>query len=205
MLVADAGDLVLPALVERLGAGEHRADALVELEDGAGLAPAAGRVEVLCDARVTAVAVDHLRFEGRPPLPADAVLWVTRAAAPGWLHGTGLPLDPSGFVAVGAGLDVRGRPGVFAAGDAVRFGPRDLPKAGVYAVRQGPVLAGNIRRALAGDPLRPYRPQRDALVLISTGARHAIGTRNGVVVEGDWVWRVKDRLDRRWIQRYRSL
>ena len=163
------------------------------------------RVELLCDARVTGVAADHLRIEGRPPLPAEAVLWVTEAAAPGWLHGTGLPLDPSGFIAVGAGLDVRGHPGVFAAGDAVHFGPRDLPKAGVYAVRQGPVLAGNIRRAVLAKPPRPYRPQCETLVLISTGDRHAVGTRDGVVVEGHWVWQVKDWLDRRWVKRYRSL
>jgi len=163
------------------------------------------RVELLCDARVTAVAADHLRIEGRPPLPVEAVLWVTEAAAPVWLHGTGLPLDPSGFVAVGAGLGVLGHPRVFAAGDAVHFGPRDLPKAGVYAVRQGPVLAGNIRRAVMGKPPRPYRPQRETLVLISTGDRHAVGTRNGVVVEGHWVWQVKDWLDRRWVRRYESL
>ncbi len=163
------------------------------------------RITVLCDACVTAVTADHLEFAGRPPLPVEAVLWVTEAAAPDWLRGTGLPLDPSGFILVEAGLDVRGQAGVFAAGDAVRFAPRDLPKAGVYAVRQGPVLAGNIRRALAGSPPRPYRPQRDALVLISTGGRHAVGLRNGFVVEGDWVWRIKDRLDRRWMGRYQAL
>ena len=162
------------------------------------------RVEVLCDARVTAVAADHLDIEGRPPLPVDAVLWVTEAAAPGWLRGTDLPLDPAGFIAVGGGLEVQGHRDVFAAGDVAHFGPRDLPKAGVYAVRQGPVLASNIRRTLHGRPLRPYRPQREALVLISTGERHAVGTRNGMVVEGGWMWRVKDWLDRRWVRRYGS-
>jgi len=67
------------------------------------------------------------------------------------------------------------------------------------------VLAGNIRRAVMGKPPRPYRPQRETLVLISTGNRHAVGTRNGVVVEGHWVWQVKDWLDRRWVRRYKSL
>ncbi|WP_131114433.1 FAD-dependent oxidoreductase [Lichenihabitans psoromatis] len=163
------------------------------------------RVALLCDARVTAVAADHLQIEGRPPLPVEAVLWVTQAAAPVWLRGTGLPLDPLGFIQVDAGLNVRRQSGVFAVGDAVRFGPRDLPKAGVYAVRQGPVLADNLRRALVGDPPRPYRPQRDNLVLISTGSRHAVAVRNGLMVEGDWVWRIKDWLDRRWIARYQNL
>jgi len=35
--------------------------------------------------------------------------------------------------------------------------------------------------------------------------RHAIGTRNGVSFEGDWVWHFKDWLDRRWINRYRHI
>ncbi len=166
---------------------------------------AARGVDVRCSARVTAVAADHLQLDGHPSVPVDAVLWVTEAAAPDWLRGTGLPLNPWGFIAVEAGLDVRGHSRVFAAGDVAQFGPRDLPKAGVYAVRQGPVLAGNIRRCLAGDPPVPYRPQREALVLMSTGERHAVGTRNGLVVEGDWVWRVKDWLDRRWVRRYQSL
>ena len=162
-------------------------------------------IEVLTDARVTAVETNRLRFDARPPLDADAVFWVTKAAAPPWLGATDLPLDAAGFIAVEAGLDVTGWPGVFAAGDVASFGPRDLPKAGVTAVRQGPVLAGNLRRALAGLAPRPYRPQRDALVLMSTGERHAVGTRNGVTVEGDWVWWIKDRLDRRWIGRYAGL
>ena len=165
----------------------------------------AQQIEVLTDARVVAVETDRLLFDGRPPLEADAVFWVTKAAAPAWLSATGLPLDAAGFIAVEAGLDVRGWSGVFAAGDVVSFGPRNLPKAGVHAVRQGPVLAGNIRRALAGLAPRRYRPQRHALVLMSTGERHAVGTRNGVTVEGDWVWWVKDRLDRRWIRRYADL
>ena len=159
-------------------------------------------IAVLTDARVTAVDAKTLSFDARPPLEAEAVLWVTQAVAPAWLGETGLPRDAAGFVAVAAGLDVRGRPGIFAAGDMASFGPRHLPKAGVYAVRQGPVLAGNLRRALTGLAPRPYRPQRHALVLLSTGERHAVGTRNGVTVEGDWVWWVKDRLDRRWIRRY---
>ncbi len=106
---------------------------------------------------------------------------------------------------VDAGLNVRGWPAIFAAGDVAHFGPRELPKAGVYAVRQGPVLARNIRRRLADQASLPYTPQRDALVLMSTGERHAVGTRNGIVVEGDCVWQVKDWLDRRWVRRYQSV
>jgi len=72
-------------------------------------------------------------------------------------------------------------------------------------VRAGPVLADNIRRALTGRPLRPFRPQRRALYLVSTGERCAVGTRNGLVVEGAWVWRWKDFIDRRFMRRFNEL
>ena len=81
----------------------------------------------------------------------------------------------SGFIRVGATLESVSHPGVFAAGDVAAVGGHRLPKSGVYAVRQGPVLADNIRRALTGQALAPYKPQSDALYIVSTGERYAIG------------------------------
>jgi selenide,water dikinase len=40
---------------------------------------------------------------------------------------------------------------------------------------------------------------------VSTGERHAVGTRNGLVVEGDWVWRWKDWIDRRFMRKFNEL
>jgi selenide,water dikinase len=162
-------------------------------------------IAIVTGARVTRVEAGHLHCDSREPIPADEILWTTRAAAAPWLRETGLKLDVGGFVQVDTCLRAEGRNDMFAAGDIAAFGPRDLPKSGVYAVRAGPVLADNIRRTLTGEPLRPYRPQRDALYLVSTGERHAVGTRNGLVVEGDWVWRWKDWIDRRFMQRFNGL
>ena len=118
---------------------------------------------------------------------------------------SGLSLDARGFIAVDAKLRANGRDDVFAAGDTIAFKPREIPKSGVYAVRAGPVLANNIRRALTGKRFRRFRPQRRALYLVSTGQRHAIGTRNGFVVQADWVWRWKDRIDRRFMEKFNEL
>src|SRR5262249_50255393 len=102
-------------------------------------------------------------------------------------------------------LRVTGHADLFAAGDTIAFSGRELPKSGVYAVRAGPVLADNIRRTLTGRSLRRFRPQREALYLISTGERYAVGTRNGIVVEGAWVGRGKEWIERRFMRKFNEL
>jgi selenide,water dikinase len=113
-----------------------------------------------------------------------------------------LKLDPDGFVETKATLESPSHEGIFAAGDVAAVGGYSLPKAGVYAVRQGPVLAENLWRAVSGKRLKTYRPQRNVLALISTGEPYAIGTRNGITFEGAWVWRWKDWIDRRFMRKF---
>src|SRR6516162_4007610 len=150
---------------------------------------AARGIAVITGAPVTRVEAGRLMLAGHGPVAADEILWTTQAAPARWLAKAELPLDARGFLRVDETLRVAGHENVFAAGDTIAFSGRDLPKSGVYAVRAGPALADNIRRALTGRPLRRFRPQRQALYLVSTGARHAVGARNGLVVEGAWVWR----------------
>jgi selenide,water dikinase len=157
-------------------------------------------------ARVVAVEPGAAVLAGeRGRIAADEILWTTEASPAAWLAGTGLALDAQGFIRVDATLRALGRDDVFAAGDTIAFDPRPIPRSGVYAVRAGPVLADNIRAALTGGRLRAYRPQRDALYIVSTGGKHAIATRNGLTVAGGWVWRWKDWIDRRFMRRFNAL
>ena len=166
---------------------------------------AARGIVVVTGAPVTAGEACRLVLDGQAPIAADEILWTTQAAPARWLAQAGLPVDPRGFLKVGDMLRVVGYHEVFAAGDTIAFSPRELPKSGVYAVRAGPVLADNIRRTLTGRSLQPFRPQREALYLVSTGERHALGTRNGLTVEGAWVWHWKDWIDRRFMRKFNDL
>jgi selenide,water dikinase len=132
----------------------------------------------------------------------DAVIWTAGAAPLPWLRATGLDTDTAGFVQVDATLRSLSHPEVFAVGDCATLRDHPHPKSGVYAVRHGDFLARNLRYALAEVPLHRYRPQQRALALISCGARYAIADWSGWTAEGAWVWRWKDWLDRRWVQRF---
>jgi NADH dehydrogenase FAD-containing subunit len=77
-----------------------------------------------------------------------------------------------------------------------------LPRSGVFAVRAGPTLALNLRRALAGGVLQPWRTEPRSLYLLSCGARRAIASWGGWSAQGRWVWWWKDWIDRRFVRRY---
>lgn len=157
------------------------------------------------DAEVVEVAPGRLLTRRGDTLAADEVVWVTQAGGAAWLAATGLALDEAGFIRVTDTLQTETDPRIFAAGDCASMIGRPLEKAGVFAVRMGPVLAENLRRSLLDQSLKAYRPQRRWLALISTGDRHAIASRGALFARGDWVWRWKDRIDRRFMERFSDL
>lgn len=154
---------------------------------------------------VTAAEAGAVVASGAQRIALDEVFWTTRAEAAPWLKETGLALDADGFVRVNRALQSVSHQNVFAAGDVASIDGVRIPKSGVYAVRSGKPLAANLRRILEARPLQAYHPQRDALYLISTGDQHAVATRNGFMLEGDWVWRWKDWIDRRFMDKFNRL
>jgi len=135
-------------------------------------------------------------------IPADLVIWATGAEPAGWPAACGLAVNDRGFIRIGETLQVTGQDDIFATGDIASMEGFTRPKSGVYAVRQGPPLAENLRRALNAMPLLRYQPQRRALALISTGDQYAVASRGWLFTRGKWVWRWKDHIDRGFMKRY---
>jgi selenide,water dikinase len=161
-------------------------------------------IELYEHRRLRAIGSNRIEFEDAPSLVADAVLATTAAAPPPWFAGTGLALDPGGFLAVGPTLQVTNDPDVFASGDCAGLIATPREKSGVIAVRAGPPLAANLRRRARGETTKPWRPQRRYLALISTGERYAVASRGWFKAEGAWVWTLKDWIDRRWMRMYQD-
>ncbi|MDI1285409.1 MAG: selenide, water dikinase SelD [Reyranella sp.] len=152
----------------------------------------------------TAIEQGVVRLETGERLEIDDTFVVTEASASDWFAGTGLPLDDRGFFAVEPTLRSTGDDRVFAVGDCATVLAHPRPKAGVFAVRQGPPLADNLRRTLLGREPRPFTPQSRYLSIIGTGDGRAVATRGAWSVEGAWVWRWKDYIDRKWMRMYRE-
>ena len=86
----------------------------------------------------------------------DECVWCTSAAPQPWLRDTGLELDAHGFISVDDDLRSSNTTDVFATGDVATMKNYWRPKAGVFAVRQGPPLALNLRHALLGEELGEF-------------------------------------------------
>lgn len=158
-------------------------------------------VETHLDCRVTEVTHDQL-FTTTKVIPFDFAFWVTNASPPPWIASSGLQTDPQGFIALHDTLQSISHPNIFAAGDIAAVLNHPRPKAGVFAVRQGPPLAQNLRRFLANQPLIPFQPQKNFLSLITRGDRCAIASRGQCALEGAWLWTLKNWIDRRWMRQY---
>jgi pyridine nucleotide-disulfide oxidoreductase family protein len=147
--------------------------------------------------RLEAVGVE-LRAAAYARERADLVVWTAGAHALAWLATSGLAVDARGFVLVDDRLRSVSHPEVHAAGDCATLRDAPHPKSGVYAVRHAPVLAASLR-----GEARRFVPQRRALALLSCGRRYAIADWGGLSWEGAWVWRWKDRIDRKWVDGFR--
>jgi len=186
--------------------------------------------EVLDDKKIVLSTGETLHF--------THCLWATGATShplASKLSQKGLPIvEDRGWIRVNQYLqsvDTTNFPHVFAAGDCCtierRSGGEDdgsdilppPPKAGVYAVRAGPILIENLISSLYSKriihdvdsgyesddkTLTPYIPQGDFLKLIVCGDGKALGFRFGVPLYGKWVFKLKDAIDRSFMELFQE-
>lgn len=137
-------------------------------------------------------------------MEADVVLAATGLVPPAILRRFGIPLGEDGGLEVDVHLRSVADSRVFAVGDCAWFAPRPLPRVGVFAVRQAPVLLENLVATLVGRPPRPFEPQRHYLLILNLGDGRGLATRGSLYWRGRLAFRLKDWLDRRFLARHRA-
>ena len=163
---------------------------------------AARNVGAHVSSAVVEVGAAHVRTHNGLEFASDATFWATGAGAHDWIADSGFSVDERGAMLVNDCLQCVRYREVFGVGDCTSQEGHPHAKAGVFAVRAAPVLAMNLRAALAGSPLTPHVARARYLALVAAGDRRAVGVWGPWSWEGAWVWRWKDRIDRRFIARY---
>jgi NADH dehydrogenase FAD-containing subunit len=171
---------------------------------------AALEVSVRPGARAERVADGGLVVDGALE-SADVVILATGVVPSRLFADSGLPLGTDGSLAVNEYLHVLGYHNIFGGGDCIWYTPRPLPRAGVFAVREGPVLVHNVRATLeegSSARLKRFRPGGAYLLLLNLGNERALFWRRiagfHLVYHGPRAYALKDRIDRGFMHRFGS-
>lgn len=159
-------------------------------------------ITIISGKHVTSINQHQLTLDDGTILDYDFSAWATHAGAQSWPAESGLKCDNKGFIQVNQYLRSISHLDIFAVGDSAAFMPNPLPKAGVYAIRQGSVLAKNITAILEDRPLLAFKPQKRFLSLLTTGNRHAVASWGPLFIRGKWVWWWKNHIDRAFVARF---
>lgn len=155
--------------------------------------------------RISEIKANKILAEDGRQFPCDVPIWATGAEPQKVLQSTDLDIL-RGYIQVNDFMQSTTYPNVFAGGDCVSFESNKddkpfPPKAGVYAVREGPFIAENASEFIKAQhenrepELKKYVPQPVFLSLLMTADSSAIGQKWGISFNGPWVWEMKDFID----------
>ena len=156
--------------------------------------------EIRLNTEVVSYDSGRARTAGGCSLPYDlAVLAVGIEANGGAFRSSGLPLGPCGGLWVDRTLRSVADGRILGGGDAISYRGVGLPKLGVFAIRQGPVLYHNLQAILRGAPLRGYEPQKRFLYVLNLGDGTGLAVYGSLVWRGRLAWKLKNHVDRRFV------
>jgi len=202
VLLVEAGPRILPAFPQGLSAKAERSLARLG-------------VEVWTNAPVTSIGPTRV-VAGAREIRSASVFWAAGVTASPLARTLGVELDRAGRVVVRPDLTVPGHPEVFVVGDLAALTDakgNQLPGLAPVAIQQGRHAAGNVLRAVRGEPYAQFHYRdRGTLATIGRAAAVAdlgrfrfsgypawivwtfihvlwlIGFRNRFIVMFEWAW-----------------
>lgn len=161
-------------------------------------------IRILEGVRAQRIADRQVLLDDGDALPADLVLLAGGIAPPSLFAEAGLAVGDDGGLLVDDTLRSLSYPEILGGGDCISLHHHALPKVGVYAVRQGPILAENLLAALEDEPFEQFVPQRMFLRILNLGDGRGLLQRGELVLKGRWAFLLKDWIDRRFMARYQG-
>ncbi|MEM9268867.1 MAG: selenide, water dikinase SelD, partial [Pseudomonadota bacterium] len=212
-----AGVELALAMADRLGREgvEHSKITLVDRGKALAQAPRRTRQTLLAQleraqidlregASVKQILEEAVLLESGDRVPSRFTIAAAGAQPQAWLASTGLALH-EGFVEIEPTLRSVTDPRIYAAGDCAHMSFAPRPKAGVFAVRQAPILAWNLAAEVTGRSRKRYRPQSNTLKLIKLTGQEALADSFGLTKSGPALWRWKDQIDRAFMRKLTDL
>lgn len=161
-------------------------------------------VQVRTPARVTRLEPGQACLDDGGTVPFDLLVNATGLGAAPLVRTFGLPVDEAGALLVDRTLRSVGDPAVYGAGDCIALVDRKLPKIGVYAIREAPVLYRNLLAALGQGEPRRFEPQQRYLWIMNLGNGTGLAARGSFWWQGRLAFRLKDWIDRRFLRAYQQ-
>jgi NADH dehydrogenase FAD-containing subunit len=159
-------------------------------------------IELVLHAPVVRVEKQAVATADGKQVPYDFLIHAIGLTPPGLLRATGLPTSAEGALVVDRYLRSVADSRVFGGGDCIAFQERELPRIGVYAIREAPILFHNLLATLPGQPLRPFKPQRRFLLILNLGDDTGLATWGPFYWHGRLAFWLKDKIDRAFLQEY---
>ncbi len=161
-------------------------------------------IEVLTGVRSTGVTSGRVELGDGRALDFDHLLVAIGIRPPSLLRESGLPCGPDGSMRADECLRCTAHPEIYGAGDGIWFGEAGLPRIGVFAVRQGPVLHRNLLAALRGEAPEKFKPQKRYLLILNLGDGTGLLTYGWFTIRSRWAFWFKDWLDRRFVRQFQT-
>ncbi|MBM4287635.1 MAG: pyridine nucleotide-disulfide oxidoreductase [Deltaproteobacteria bacterium] len=159
-------------------------------------------VKVIEGTRLREVQTNVAVLQDGRMLPFDMIFLALGVRPSPLFNDSGLPTGPDGGLLVNEFLQSVAHPEIFGGGDCIYFQPQPLDKVGVYAVRQNPILLHNLQAALENRVMWRFKPQGAYLLIFNLGNGRAIFRRKQLVFDGPLAFKLKDYIDRRFMQKF---
>ena len=132
----------------------------------------------------------------------DEIILATGLRANSLIADSGLSTTEDGSMVVQSTLQSIDDPSIFGAGDCIFIQETPLPKLGVFAVRESPILLHNLQSFVEGKPLRNYDPQKRYLSILNLGGGTALALWGKFYWFGKLSMILKEYLDLSFLKKY---